>query len=272
MARTMTAVAVLTLLAGGARADAPLPQILRQVSFDQHLNAQVPLELPFKDEAGRSVKLGDYFHGRPVVLVLAYFRCPMLCTEVLNGLVLTMLDLPYRPGRDFDVLTVSFDDRETPKMAAAKKKTYVERYGRPGADEGWHFLTGDKAAIKQLTDTVGFRFTYDARNDQFAHAAGIMILTPQGKVSRYLYGIDYAPRDFKLGLMEASHNKIGSPVERAVLFFCFHYVPEEGKYGVVIMNFVRLGGVLTVLGIIIFVALMLRQEKRRAVQSAVKAG
>lgn len=271
MAKTLTAVAALLLLAGSGRGDAPLPQILRQVSFDQHLNAQVPLGLVFKDEADRSVKLADYFRGKPVVLVLAYLRCPMLCTEVLNGLVRAMLEVPYTAGKDFDVLTVSFDARETPKMAAAKKKSYIERYGRPGAGDAWHFLTGDPDAIQKLTDTVGFRFTYDARNDQFAHASGIMILTPQGKVSRYLYGIDYPPRDFKLGLMEASQNKIGSPVERAVLFFCFHYEPTEGKYGVFVMNFVRLGGVLTVIGIVVFVAVMVRRDRRRALESAVKA-
>jgi protein SCO1 len=272
MGKALTALASLVVFAAAAPADPVLPPILRQVSFDQRLNAQVPLDLVFKDETGRSVKLGDYFHGKPVVLVLAYFRCPMLCTEVLNGLVRVMLDVPYNAGNEFEVLTVSFDDRETPKMAAAKKKSYVERYGRPGAEEGWHFLTGQKEAIQQLTDAVGFRFTYDPRSDQFAHASGIMILTPQGRVGRYLYGIDYSPRDFKLGLMEASQNKIGSPVERAVLFFCFHYQPEDGKYGVVIMNFVRLGGVLTVLAIVIFVWVMLRQEKRRALASTVKAG
>jgi protein SCO1/2 len=270
--KTVIALAALALVAPAAQADAVLPPILRQVKFDQNLNAQVPLDAVFKDEAGRTVKLGDYFHGKPVVLVLAYFRCPMLCTEVLNGLVRAMLDVPYNAGREFEVLTVSFDARETPRMAAAKKKTYLERYGRPGAKEGWHFLTGQEDSIRLLADAVGFRFTYDPRNDQFAHASGIMILTPQGRVARYLYGIDYSPRDFKLGLMEASLNKIGSPVERAVLFFCFHYQPEDGKYGVIIMNFVRLGGVLTVVGIVVLVAVLLRHDKRRALQGVVKAG
>jgi protein SCO1/2 len=252
-------------------AEPVLPPILRQVKFDQKLNAQVPLDTVFKDETGRSVKLGDYFHGKPVVLVLAYFRCPMLCTEVLNGLVRVMLDVPYNAGREFEVLTVSFDARETPPLAAAKKRVYLERYARPGSQEGWHFLTGEELSIKRLADAVGFRFTYDSRNDQFAHAAGIIIVTPQGKAARYLYGIDYAPRDFKLGLMEASQNKIGSPVERAVLFFCFHYQPEEGKYGLIIMNFVRLGGVVTVVGIILLVAMLLRHDKQRGLQP-VKTG
>ncbi len=264
--------AALFLLGGSVRADSSLPSILQKVDFEQRLNEQVPLDLVFKDEGGRSVTLAEYFHGKPVVLVLAYFRCPMLCTEVLNGMVRAMLDIPYDAGKEYEVLTVSFDARETPPLATAKKKTYVERYGRPGGAAGWHFLTGQEDAIKKLADAVGFHFTYDPRHDQFAHPSGIIVITPQGKVSRYLYGIDYSPRDLKLALMEASHNKIGSRLERAVLFFCFHYDPEDGRYGPIIMNFVRAGGVLTMLALGTFVFVMWRQERRRAEPGVVKVG
>ena len=236
---------------------------MREVRFDQRLNEQVPLELVFKDETGKSVKLEEYFGKKPVILVLAYFRCPMLCTEVLNGLVRALLNVPFDVGKEFNVLTVSFDHRETPAMAAAKKKTYVERYGRPGAQNGWHFLTGEEDSIKRLTQAVGFKYSYDAKNDQFAHASGIMVLTPGGKISRYFYDISFPSRDVRLGLVEASENKIGSPVDQ-VLLFCFHYDPLEGKYGPVVMNFVRLGGVLTVISLGIFMTVLWRQERRKA--------
>lgn len=184
--RTALALLVpLVLAVGPAAVRAELPPSLREVRFEQRLNAQVPLELPFVDETGAPVRLGDYFHDRPVILVLAYYRCPMLCTEVLNGLVQALLDVPLKMGKDFQVVTVSFDPREQPELAAAKKKTYVERYGRAGAAEGWHFLTGREEEIRRLTAAVGFHYTYDARNDQFAHASGIMLLTPTGRIARY---------------------------------------------------------------------------------------
>jgi protein SCO1/2 len=266
----VSAVLVLTLGVPLVRAEPVLPPVLRDVGFDQHLNEQVPLDLAFKDESGRSVRLRDYFDGKPVVLVLAYFKCPMLCTQVLNGLVQAMLGIPLSAGKDFEVLTVSFDARETPEMAAAKKKTYLERYGRPGAEEGWHFLTGEEKSIKALTKAVGFRYVYDPRNDQFAHASGIMVLTPAGKISRYFYDVRYSSRDLRLGLVEASANRIGSPADK-VLLYCFHYDPAEGKYGPTVMNFVRLGGVLTMLGVGLLVGGLWRQERRKARQ-AVKAG
>jgi protein SCO1/2 len=258
----VSAVVLALLLAGPARAQAPLPQALRDVGFDQRLDAPVPLDAEFRDETCRAVRLGDYFRGKPVILVLAYYRCPMLCTQVLNGLVQGMLGLPFDVGKEFDVVTVSFDPRETPELAAAKKKTYLERYGRPGAEDGWHFLTGREDAIRRLTEAVGFRYVYDARNDQFAHASGVMILTPQGRTSRYFYDVAYAPRDLRLGLVEASANRIGSAVDR-VLLYCFHYDPAQGRYGPVVMNFVRAGGVLTVLAIVGLVAVLRRQERRR---------
>ena len=258
-----SALALLFMSCATAPAQPALPPSLRGVGFDQRLDEQVPLDLAFRDEAGRSVRLGDYFGERPVILVLAWFRCPMLCTEVLNGLVRALLDIPLSPGKDFTILTVSFDPRETPELAAAKKQTYIERLGRPGAEEGWHFLTGDEEPIRRLTAAVGFRYRYDERNDQYAHASGILVLTPAGKVSRYFYDIRYSPRDLRLGLVEASANRIGSAVDQ-VLLFCFHYDPAEGKYGLAIMNFIRLGGVLTLLAIGTLVAFLWRQERRKA--------
>lgn len=240
-----------------------LPPALREVRFDQRLNEQVPLDLEFRDEGGRSVRLGDYFAGKPVILVLAYYRCPKLCNEVLNGLVRGLLDVPFDIGKEFQIVTVSFDPRETPELAAAKKKTYVERYGRFGAGQGWHFLTGEEGSIQRLTESVGFHYTYDARHDQFAHASGIMILTPDGKLARYFFDINYSPRDLRLGLVEASTGKIASPVDQ-VLLYCFHYDPAEGKYGVAIMRFIRLGGVLTLVSLGMFLGHMWRKERRQA--------
>jgi len=251
------------LLGSPARAEVRLPPSLEGVGFDQRLNAQVPADLTFRDETGQTVWLRDYFGDRPVILVLAYYRCPMLCTQVLNGLARALLDVPLEPGTDFSIVTVSFDPRDTPELAAAKKKTYVERYGRPGAEAAWHFLTGEQEAITRLTEAVGFRYRYDATNDQFAHASGIMVLTPGGKIARYFYDISYSPRDLRLGLVEASEGRVGSPTDQ-VLLFCFHYDPNEGKYGAAVMNLVRLGGVLTVLAIGGLVLVLRRQERRKA--------
>jgi protein SCO1/2 len=252
-------------------AEATLPSALRDVGFDQRLNEQVPLDLTFRDETGSSVQMRDYFNDKPVVLVLAYFRCPMLCTEVLNGLTRALLDVPLAIGQDFTILTVSFDPRETPEMAAAKKKTYLERYDRPGAAAGWHFLTGAQQSIERLTEAVGFRYRYDARNDQFAHASGVLVLTPAGRISRYFYDVRYSPRDLRLGLVEASANRIGSPVDQ-VLLFCFHYDPLEGKYGPTIMNLVRLGGVLTVLALGLLAGCLWRQGRRGSQPDITTAG
>src|SRR5262245_17368695 len=250
-----------------------LPPALREVRFDQKLNEQVPLSLEFRDEAGRTVPLSEYVHDKPVILVLAYLRCPMLCSQVLNGLVRAMLDLPFDVGKEFDVLTVSFDARETPQMAAAFKETYVQRYGRPGAAQGWHFLTGEESAIRRLADAVGFHFTYDAKHDQFAHASGIVLLTPTGKVSRYFYDIRFSPRDLRLGLVEASANRIGSAIDQ-ILLFCFHYDPVEGKYGPAVMTFVRLGGILTILVVAFFFLRLWRRSaaERRRGRSSVMEG
>lgn len=243
-------------------ADDQVPDILRKVGFDQHLNAQVPMDLAFTDENANQVKLGDYFGEKPVILVLAYYRCPMLCTLVLNGVVQGLRDLPFSIGREFNVVTVSFDPRETPDLAAAKKKNYVTSYGRPGASDGWHFLTGKPDAIRRLTETVGFRYVYDAKQDQFIHTSGIMILTPEGKISRYFYGIQFPSRDLRLGLVEASAGKIGSPTDQ-VLLYCFHYDPAAGKYSASILNFVRTGGVAIVVALAGMVWFLLRHEPHK---------
>ena len=262
-AAPLIAVLLTAVWPGVAPAQDGLPRPLRGVGFDQRLDEQVPLDLMFSDETGSTVRLGDYFGGKPVILVLAYYKCPRLCTEVLNGLVRALMDVPFDAGNQFAVLTVSFDPRETPVLAAAKKKTYLERYGRPGAAAGWHFLTGDEPSIKRLTEAVGFRYVYDPKFDQFAHASGIMVLTPRGKIARYFYDIRYSPLDLRLSLVEASENKIGSPVDQ-VLLFCFHYDPAEGKYGAVVMNFVRLGGGVTLLAVGMFLTVMWRRERRNA--------
>jgi protein SCO1/2 len=249
-------------------AGSELPPALRDVRFDQRLNEQVPLDIPLVDEAGRGVTLGDYFDDKPVILVLAYYRCPMLCTMVLNGLVRGLLDVPFGPEQDFRIVTVSFDARETPRQAAAKKQTYVERYGRQGAAAGWHFLTGEQHSIDRLTEAVGFRYVYNPARDEFAHASGIMVLTPRGKISRYLYDVQYSGRDLRLALVEASQGKIGSPVDQ-VLLYCFHYDPNQGKYGPQIMAMVRAGGALTLVGLGLLIAWVRRHG--RAVRGVAEA-
>jgi protein SCO1 len=236
--------------------------ILREVGIDQKLDQQVPLDLPFTDETGKDVRLGDYFTTRPVLLALVYYECPMLCTQVLNGLVGSLSGITFDVGKDFDLVVVSFDPGETPALAAERRKFFLKRYARPGADASVHFLTGREAPIAQLTSAVGFRYAYDAGTDQFAHPAAITILTPAGRVSRYLFGIEFAPRDLRLALVEAAGNQIGTMVDQALLF-CYHYDPESGKYGLMIMNLIRLAGILTVGGLGAFVFLTLRRERRQ---------
>jgi protein SCO1/2 len=215
----------------------------------------------FKDETGQSVRLGQYFREKPVVLALVYYECPGLCDLILNGLSHAMQEISLNVGTDYDVVTVSFNPKETWQLAQAKKANYLEKYNRPGAKQGWHFLTGDQASIKTLADTVGFHYKYDPINNQFAHASAIMILTPEGKIARYFYGIEYKPRDFRLGLVEASANKIGSPADQ-VLLFCYHYDPTTGKYGMAITQVTRVLGTATVLLLGGFVFITLRRERR----------
>lgn len=239
------------------------PALLRDVGLDQRLGERVALDAVFYDEAGKTVRLADYFGATPVVLVLNYFQCPRLCPLVLDGLTRSLQALAFSIGEQFQVITVSIDARDTPAVAAAQKTRYVRRYGRPGAAAGWHFLTGVAAEIERLARSVGFRYTYDAHADQFVHAAGIMILTPQGKLARYFYGLDYAPRALRLGLVEAAANTIGSPVDR-LLLFCYHYDPATGSYSLVIMNVVRLAGAATVLGVGVLMGILFYRERRKS--------
>jgi len=246
------------------------PPILRNVAIAQRLDRPLPLDLPFRDESGRIVHLSDYFGKRPVVLVLAYYNCPMLCTQVLNGLLSSLRVLTFDAGREFEVVTVSFDPRDTPAAARAKKEPYVARYGRPGAAAGWHFLTGEPRSIAGLTDAVGFRYSWDERIGQFAQASAIYVATPDGRLSRYFFGIEYAPRDLRLALVEASRGKIGSPVDQ-LLLYCYHYDPVAARYGAVVMNMVRLGGIAAVLALAIFLSVMWRRDHREAVRAAQSA-
>jgi protein SCO1/2 len=237
------------------------PGSLQGIGIDQRLNESLPLSLPLRDEAGRAVTLGDYFGKRPVVFALVYYNCPMLCTQVLNGLLASLNVMSLEAGKDFDVVAVSFDPRDTPASASAKKEAYLPRYKHPAADAGWHFLTGDAASIETLTKAAGFRYRFDEKLDQFAHASAIMVATPEGRLARYFYGIEYAPRDLRLGLVEASAGKIGTPVDQ-ILLYCFHYDPASGKYGAVVMNIVRLAGLLTV-GAIALTAVLLSRRRGR---------
>ncbi|HKC63924.1 MAG TPA: SCO family protein [Pyrinomonadaceae bacterium] len=248
-----------------------LPPALKEVKIEQKLNEQVPLDLKFRDETGREVQLSEYFnHSKPVILSLVFYKCPMLCNQILTGLLGSLRAQSFDVGKQFEVLTVSFDPRETPADAAEKKESFISRYNRPGASEGWHFLVGDQENIARLTDAVGFRYNYDEKTNQFAHASGIMVLTPEGKLSRYFYGIEYDGRDLRLGLIEASNNKIGSYTDQ-LLLYCYHYDPATGKYGPVVMNIMRLGGVATVLGIGALVLVLRRRNKKASKESTLAA-
>jgi len=241
-------------------------QIVNDISIDQKLNSQVPLDLPFRDEAGRQVKLGDYFGKRPVILTLAYNRCTMLCTQVLNGLVNTLKVMDFAPGKEFEMVTVSIDPNETPEEARGKKESYVKFYGRPGAAENWHFLTGDESSIRQVADAVGFRYVYDSVSKQFAHASGIMVITPDGRVAAYQYGIEYSPKDLRLSLVDASSGKIGSPVDKLILL-CYHYDPLTGKYGFAVSAALKVGAALTILALGGFLTMSIRRDRRKKRQN-----
>jgi protein SCO1/2 len=238
-----------------------MPELLQEVGLDQKLNTQVPLNLRFRDEDGRVVTLGDYFGKRPVILTLNYFECPMLCTEVLNGLVSALGVMNFSVGKEFDVVTVSFDPRDTPERARQKKAAYLGRYKRPGSESGWHFLTGSDHEIAALTRAVGFRYAYNAKAGQFAHASGVMVATPEGRLSHYFYGIEYGPRDLRLALVEASDHKIGTAVDQ-VLLACFHYDPSSGRYSMAVMTAVRAAG-LAMVGLIAGAIVLMRRRERR---------
>ncbi len=241
-----------------------LPPELKNVGIDQKLNAQVPLEATFRDEFGRTVKLGDYFHpGKPVILSLVYYDCPMLCTQVLNSLSSTLRLLTLQMDKDYEVVTVSFDPKETPELAAAKKRAYLERYGRAGGENGWHFLTGDEANIHALTEAVGFHYQWDPRLQQYAHATAIMVVTPQGRLAQYYYGVEYSPKDLRLGLVQASDNKIGTVVDQ-VLLYCYHYDPRTGRYGAIVANILKLAGGVTILIVGSMLIFLYKHEPRTA--------
>jgi protein SCO1/2 len=241
-----------------------LPEALQTVGIEQRLNEQLPLDTKFVDENGKSVALGDYFgKGKPVVLALVYYECPMLCNQVLTGLSGALKGVNFDVGKEFDVVAISFDPRDTPAIAKAKKETYLAHYNRPETAAGWHFLTGTPESIEKITQAVGFKYQWDESTKQFAHAGGIQIATPEGRLARYFYGIDYAPKDVKFGVMEASSSKIGNPVEKLILY-CYHYNPASGKYGLMIMNIVRLGGIATLLGLAAMFWMFRRYNRNKA--------
>ena len=272
-------VLVVSLGIAPARAQQPLPGsgavgrpevkspevgLLRQVAFEQNLNAQLPLDTVLKDESGREVTIGSFFGKKPVVLLFVYFECPMLCTLELNGLIRNLRALSLSAGKEFEIVTVSIDPAETPALARAKKKGYVARYNRPGAEAGWHFLTGAESSIKRLTDTVGFKYAYDAKSKQYAHPAGLVVVTPQGRLARYIYGVDFPANNLRWSLVEASGGKIGAPIDR-VLLMCFHYDPSTGRYSFAVMAAVRLLGIATVAGLAAFISFSYVRDRRRAV-------
>ena len=235
-----------------------LPPVLKEVGIDQRLNEQVPLDAVFKDDQGREVRLGEYFKGKPVVLALVYYSCPRLCNQILIGTLTSVRQVSFNAGEDYQIVAISFDSRETPQLAAAAKQTYVKAYDRPSGNAGWHFLTGDDANIKRVTDAVGFRYKWDEKTNQFAHASGIFVTTPEGKLARYFYGIEYPHHWMRLALVEASQNHVGTPVDTLMLY-CYHYDPATGKYGASVMNGVKVAGVITV-GLIVGMLLKLRRR------------
>jgi protein SCO1/2 len=261
MTRNLLAVLLLAIPATAQQNSATPPQLPGRVALVQKLDSQVPLDAMFRDESGKIVRLGDYFKsGRPVLLDFMYYRCPMLCSTVLEGTTSALTELKFDIGKEFDVITVSIDPRDTPEQAALKKDHYIKRYGRLSSAAGWHFLTAADPSIKRLTSAVGFEYAYDPKSDQFAHGAALLVLTPQGRVSRYFYGFEYKPRDLRLALVEASSNRIGTATDQFLLL-CFHYDPSTGKYSKTAMNIVRVGGLATVLSLASFIFIMLRNER-----------
>jgi protein SCO1/2 len=240
-----------------------VPAQLREVTFKQRLNEQLPLDAVFRDDAGRQVTLGQYFGTRPVILAFVYYQCPMLCTQVMNGLSSALKVIPFGAGRDYDVVLVSFDPRDTPAIAAEKKRAHLE-YWSTQADAGaWHLLTGDEATIRRVTSSAGFTYQWDERSGQFAHVSGVLVVTPDGRLSRYFYGVEYSPKELRLALVESGEGRVGSAIDE-LLLYCFHYDPESGRYGLLVMNLVRLGGVMTMLFIGASLFLLRRREPRQA--------
>jgi len=242
-----------------------LPPALKQVGIEQKLGAQLPLDTEFKDEAGNIVKLGSYFNtGRPVIVAFVYYECPMLCNQVLNGLTGSLKGMSFDAGREFDVVAISFDAREfdKPELAKNKKTGYMDRYNRPGTEKGWHFLTGSQASIDAAASAAGFSYKWDEKSNQFAHAAAVIVATPEGKLSRYFFGIDYSPRELKFGLMESADSKVGSAAEQLILY-CYHYDPATGKYGLAVLRVMRLAGIATLFGMGAMGFVFWRRNKRK---------
>jgi protein SCO1/2 len=234
------------------------PPGLKNIGIEQHLDEQIPPDLTFREETGKSVRLGDYFGKKPMILNLVYYQCPMLCGEVLSGLEKALRVLKFDIGKEFDVLTISFDPRETPEMATKKKAEFLQRYGRPTAAAGWHFLTGPQESIDALTKAAGFQYQYDDKSGQFAHATAIVVLTPGGKIAQYYYGVEYAPKDLRLGLIQASENKIGNLADQ-LLLYCYHYDPTTGRYGAIVSRILQLSGLVTILVLGVLVTVLFRQ-------------
>ena len=256
---------------------ATMPAALQNVGFEPPLNGQMSLDLAFRDETGRNVQLREYFVQKPVILAFVYYGCPMLCDQVEQGVVGVLRMLSFNPGRDYEVVFVSFDSRETPQMAAEKKKKALARFRRPETDSGWHFLTGSQESIDAATKAANFRFSFDAKSGLFAHASGVMVLTSDGRISRYFYGVEYPGRDMRLGLVDASAGRIGTPIDH-VLLYCYHYDPSSARYSASILKIIRLGGVLTILCIIGGILIFRRRETvaatnlRRPLRGSVERG
>src|SRR6266481_3419392 len=258
-----TAAAAQTIPDNVGKSSSGLPAQLQNVGFEPQLNAQLPLDLNFRDESGRDVQLREYFGRKPVVLALVYYGCPMLCNQVEMGVVGSLKMLSFNAGRHYEVIFVSFDPRETPDMAAKKKIAALSRYGRPEAASGWHFLTGKEGAIRAVTSAANFRYSFDEKHNLFAHASGIMLLTPDGRISRYFYGVEYPSRDVRLGLVDASAGKIGTPIDH-LLLFCFQYNPETARYSATVLRIVRLGAILTIFSIVAGILIFRRRDVRAA--------
>jgi protein SCO1 len=242
--------------------DSGLPSQLSDVGIDQKLNQQLPLDAEFTNDKGEQVKLRDYFREKPVVFAFAYYTCPMLCGQVLQGVTGSLRALSFDAGKEFDVVVVSFDPRDSLKHAVKAKNTYIHRYGRPGSENGWHFLFGDSNAIRQVTQAAGFKYRWDELSKQYAHGSAMMVVTPDGKLSKYFFGIEFAPKDVKFALMEAAENKIGTVIDQ-VMLYCFHYDPKQGKYGPYVVNILRLGASATIIAFGAFYISMRKRSKRK---------
>jgi len=239
-----------------------MPNGIKEVGFDQNLGTLLPLDTRFVDDRGQAHALGDYFGDKPVALAFVYYECPMLCSMTLNGIVASLRALEFAPGEEFELVIVSFDPTEGPELAAAKKANYLKSYGRPETADGWHFMTGEASEIERLTGAAGFHYTWDEKRQEYAHAAGLILATPDGRIAKYYYGIDFAPRDVRLGLVEASESKIGNAVDQ-VLLYCFHYDPATGQYSVAAISLMRIFAVLTLLALATFMAIMFKRERKQ---------